>query len=131
MNKAIELLRASQVFFLATTENDQPRVRPFGAVAEIENKVYICTSDNKNCYKQMINNPKVEMAGMLPDGKWVRVCGIVDVDSQQGAKIEFLNQNPFLKEIYKVEDPSFAILYFVEGTVEVYGHTGVEESFSI
>ena len=56
MNKALEFLQESGIFYLATTEGDQPRVRPFGAVFEYEGKLYIVTNNTKKCFKQMLEN---------------------------------------------------------------------------
>lgn len=131
MNKAVELIRTSQVFFLATTEGNQPRVRPFGAVAEINGKVYIGTTNDKKCYAQMITNPQVEMAGMLPDGKWIRVCGTVKEDSDYESKVEFLNQNPALAGLYSADNESFVLFYFDGGALDIYGHTGIEENYDL
>ena len=61
MKKALEFLQESGTFYLATTEGDQPRVRPFGAVFEYEGKLYIVTNNTKKCFKQMLENPKVEI----------------------------------------------------------------------
>ena len=41
MNKATEYLKSCGTFYLATDENGQPHVRPFGAVCEFEGKLYI------------------------------------------------------------------------------------------
>ena len=43
MNKAMQFLKDNKTFYLATVQDGQPRVRPFGAVAEFEGKLYICT----------------------------------------------------------------------------------------
>ena len=43
MKKALQFLQACGTFYLATVEKDQPRVRPFGAVCEFEDKLYIIT----------------------------------------------------------------------------------------
>jgi len=47
MKKVINYLKESQVFHIATMDGDQPRVRPFGAVAEFEGKLYIITNNQK------------------------------------------------------------------------------------
>lgn len=39
-------------------------VRPFSSVAEIDGKPYFCTNNTKDCYKQMMANPKTEICGM-------------------------------------------------------------------
>ena len=75
MNAITEELKKTGTFYVATVEGDQPRVRPFGAVAEFEGKTYICTNNTKACYAQMLANPKTEICGMQPDGSWVRISG--------------------------------------------------------
>lgn len=49
------------VFYLATIEGDQPRVRPFDAAAEVDGKVYIGTLNTKKVYQQILKQPKVEI----------------------------------------------------------------------
>lgn len=41
MNEVIEFLKKCKIFYIATVEGDQPRVRPFGVVEEFEGKMYI------------------------------------------------------------------------------------------
>jgi len=129
MNRAVELLRESGVFYLATNDGDQPKVRPFGAVADIDEKLYICTSNDKECFRQMLANPKVEIAGMLDDERWIRVCGTVKVDSRVEAKEKFLKQHPL--DMYKADDGIFEILYFTSGNVKIYSFSGEPESFEL
>lgn len=129
MNKAVELLRECQTFFLATDDNGQPRVRPFGAVADINGKLYICTNNTKDCFKQMMKNPKVEISAVIEDEKWLRICGTVKVDSSMEAREEFLKQVPL--DMYKADDGIFEVLYFTEATLTVYSFTEEPEVFAI
>jgi hypothetical protein len=83
MNRVVEFLKKCGTFYLATVEGDQPRVRPFGAVLEMKGKVYICTNNKKDCFRQIKKNPKVEICGMLPSGdSWIRVSGTLVVDDK-------------------------------------------------
>lgn len=129
MNKAVDLLRKCKVFFLATNEGDQPRVRPFGAVAEINGRLYMATSNTKNCFKQMIANPKVEIAAMLNNEDWIRITGTVKCDPSAEAKAEFLKQAPIPG--YRVDDGVFEVLYFEKGQVEVISFAKEPECFDI
>ena len=43
MNRVYEFLKTAETYYLATTEGDQPRVRPFGTVHMFEGKLYIQT----------------------------------------------------------------------------------------
>ena len=119
MEKVLEFLQQAKTWYLATVEGDQPRVRPFGAQMVYNGKLYITTSNQKNVYKQMIANPKVEICGMTPDGRWIRITGKVTEDTSVEAKQAMLDANPSLTRMYAVDDGKFAVLYFEEGAVAV------------
>jgi uncharacterized pyridoxamine 5'-phosphate oxidase family protein len=131
MKKAMEFLIECGVFYLATVDGDQPRVRPFGIVFEYEEKLYIVTNNTKNCYKQMVANPKVEISAMNKKGEWIRLTGEVAVDDRRGAKEVGINSHPMLKKMYKVDDGVFAILYFTKGTVSICSTNALPETFPI
>ncbi|GFZ30761.1 NimC/NimA family protein [Clostridium zeae] len=130
MKKALEFLQESRTFYLATTEGDQPRVRPFGAVFEYEGKLYIVTNNKKECFKQMLENPKVEISAMNK-GKWIRLAGEVAHDDRREVKELALETIPSLKSMYNIEDGIFAVLYFTKGTATIYSFTGEPETFSL
>lgn len=56
MNEVVEYLKSCGTFFLATNEDGQPHVRPFGAVCVFEGRLYIVTNNQKKVYRQM-NEP--------------------------------------------------------------------------
>ena len=85
MKEIIEYLKNNPIFYIATCEGDQPRVRPFGAVAEFEGKLYIVTNNQKKVYKQILNNPKIEISTMGKDGTWLRLEGKVIRDDRREA----------------------------------------------
>lgn len=62
MKEICDFLKKCGVFYLATAEGDQPRVRPFGAVHMFENKMYLITGKVKDVSKQIQNNCKVELS---------------------------------------------------------------------
>ena len=72
MDEILAYLKNCGTFYLATTEGDQPRVRPFGAVCAFEGKLYICTNNRKKVYHQMLENPKVEISA-ADKGSWLRL----------------------------------------------------------
>ena len=51
----------SGVWYLATSEDDQPHVRPLDKAAEVDGKVYFGTARNKKMFEQILANPKVEV----------------------------------------------------------------------
>ena len=110
MNRIVEELKKAGVFYLATVEGDQPRVRPFGAVSEIDGYAYICTNNTKPVYKQLQANPKAEISAMLPGGEWLRICGDLVRDDRDEAREAMLKDNPSLGGMYHIGDGIFEVL---------------------
>lgn len=52
------------VFYIATSENNQPHVRPFDGAAVLDGRFYIGTNKSKDVYKQIEKNPKIEIFSM-------------------------------------------------------------------
>lgn len=110
MNRVVEELKKTGTFFVSTVDGDQPRVRPFSSVTEFEGKLYICTNNTKKCFKQMMDNPKVEICGMGKDGTWIRVSGKVVRDERMEAKKAMLDDPTGPSNIYKLGDEIFEVL---------------------
>ena len=111
MEEVFKFLKKCGVFYLATEEGNQPRVRPFGAINIYEGKLYIQTGKSKNVSKQMQINPNVEISGFV-DGKWIRLEGTVVRDDRYEAKTDMLDNNPELKSMYSADDDNTEVLYF-------------------
>lgn len=111
MKEVYDFLKKSGVFFIATIDGDQPRVRPFGALNIFEDKLYLQTGKVKNVAKQMEANPKVEISAFT-EGKWIRLTGEVVEDSRREAKVSMLDANPELKGMYSADDDNTEVLYF-------------------
>ena len=68
MKRVLDFLKKAEVYYLATVEGDQPRVRPFGTVNEFEGKLYIQTGKVKPTSKQLAANPKAEICAFKTGG---------------------------------------------------------------
>ena len=75
MNKIKDFLQETGVFFLATVDGDQPKLRPLGAFLEKDGKLIFGVGDFKDVYRQMRANPLVEIAACKADGHWLRYTG--------------------------------------------------------
>lgn len=60
MNIAAQFLFDAKTFYLATNEGGQPRVRPFGAVAEFDGKTYIATNNKKKVFEQILKTLRLK-----------------------------------------------------------------------
>ena len=104
-------LDEAQVYYLATAEGDQPRVRPFGTALVYEGKLYIQTGKVKPVSKQLQANPKAEICA-FNKGQWVRVWGKLINDDRREAKVAMLEKYPNLKRMYDPDDGNTQVLYF-------------------
>lgn len=124
MKEIYEFLKECGTYFLATCEGDQPRVRAFGTINIFEDKLYIQTGKSKNVSKQIENNPKVEICGLLKDeSKWIRVTGVLERDDRVIAKKSMLDSYPNLRGMYDENDDNTEVLYFEKGTATISSFT--------
>lgn len=128
MKRAMEFLEEAGTFYLATADGDQPRVRPFGAVAEFEDKLYIITNNEKDVYKQMQKNPKVEISGMAK-GKWIRLSAEAVRDDRFEARKNMLDANPSLRKMYSEDDGRVEVLYLQNATATICSFTDEPETW--
>ncbi|MBR2468803.1 MAG: pyridoxamine 5'-phosphate oxidase family protein [Fibrobacter sp.] len=124
MEEVVKFLKDAGAYFLATVDNDQPRVRPFGTANIFEGKLYIQTGKSKDCSKQIQKNGKVEICAMDKTGsKWIRVAGTLVRDDRREPKVDMLEHYPELKSMYLPDDDNTETLYFKDATATFYSFT--------
>ena len=116
LQKTYQFLKDAGVYYLATVDGDQPRVRPFGTALIFEDKLYIQTGRRKNVAKQLIANGKCEICAMRGD-EWLRISGVLVDDNRRAPKVAMLDAHPTLKGMYSPDDDNTMVLYFQPGTV--------------
>ena len=110
MKIVCDFLKKAEVYYLATVEGDQPRVRPFGTINEFEGKLYIQTGKIKPTSHQLAANPKAEICAFC-DGAWVRVaCELVE-DDRFEAKKSMLDAYPNLRGMYDENDGNTQVFW--------------------
>lgn len=110
MKRVCEFLKEAGVYYLATVEGDQPRVRPFGTAHIFEDKLYIQTGKVKPVSKQIASNPKAEISA-FKDGVWIRIqCELVEDDRVEARK-SMLDAYSDLRRMYDENDGNTQVLY--------------------
>lgn len=131
MHEVVEYLKSCGTFYLATSENGQPHVRPFGAVCAYEGRLYIVTNNQKKVYEQMKQNGKVEICGMH-QGTWIRVEGEVQEDTRREARVAMMEDNEAaLSSMYTVDDNLMTVFYFAHATATIYSFTAEPKVFEL
>lgn len=111
MERVCKFLKDAKVYYLATVEGDQPRVRPFGTAHIFEGKLYIQTGKKKEVAKQLAANPKAEICAFM-NGEWLRVSGELAEDDRREARVSMLEAYPELKSMYDPDDGNTQVWYF-------------------
>ena len=110
MKRVFDFLKKAEVYYLATVEGDQPRVRPFGTVNEFEGRLYVQTGKIKPTSHQLAANPKAELCA-FSDGAWLRVaCELVEDDRPEARK-SMLDAYPNLRGMYDENDGNTQVFY--------------------
>ena len=123
MKRVLDFLKKAEVYYLATVEGDQPRVRPFGTINEFEGKLYIQTGKVKPTSKQLAANPKAEICAFC-NGAWIRVaCELVE-DDRFEAKKSMLDAYPNLRHMYDENDGNTQVFYMHNATATISSFGG-------
>jgi uncharacterized pyridoxamine 5'-phosphate oxidase family protein len=85
--------------YLATVEGDEARVRPVGFVAIHEGKLLFATRRESNLYRQLQDNPSIEISTTNKDREWVRIKAVAELITDNATKRKLLDARPALKRL--------------------------------
>lgn len=103
MSKTIDFLHKAGIFYHASIDKNEARVRPINSVISYNGKIYFETSNKKEMYQQMLQNPNIAISGMADD-KWIRIVGKAIMDESNEAKHAMFEALPALKDVYSYEE---------------------------
>ena len=126
MERVCKFLKDAGVYYLATAEGDQPRVRPFGTAHIFEGKLYIQTGKVKSVSRQLRANPKAELCA-FHNGQWLRLAGELVEDDRVEARKSMLDAYPSLRNMYDENDGNTQVLYFRNATATFSSFTAPPE----
>ncbi len=127
MERVEKFLKEAGVYYLATMDGDQPRVRPFGTANIYDGKLYIQTGKKKDVSKQLHLNPKAEICA-FKNGEWLRVSGLLLEDDRREARVSMLEAYPDLKAMYSPDDGNTEVFYFKNATAVFSSFTKPSET---
>lgn len=123
MKEVYDFLKNCGVYYLATADGEQPRVRPFGTVDIFEDKLYIQTGKAKAVARQIKANPRVEISAMAQDGRWIRVTAEAVLDDNIKAQEHMLDAYPNLKAMYTAGDGNTEVYYLKNAVAQICSFT--------
>lgn len=89
-------------------------------LAAIDGNVYFMTRKPKDVYKQLVKNPKVQIAAFPNEGRgWMRItCKLVEEETPK-IRTTFLDKYPNMKEAHPLDDPDYAFMKLVGITAQM------------
>lgn len=99
-------------FFLATSVENQPRLRPFGMIYANDRNLFIVTDKRKQVYAELTENPRIEAASYNPGTRrWIRIGGRVEEETSNEIREEMMMIYPVLKQKCLDETGMYIVIY--------------------
>ena len=124
-NEVVTFLQENPVQYLATIGRDgKAKCRPFMFCFEQDGKLWFCTNNTKEVYKDMLANPNIEVSVSSPSYAWIRLHGKVVFENNREVKKGCMN-NPIVKGQYQTADnPIFEVFYLEDAQAVIADFSG-------
>ncbi len=75
VSTVLEYLTSIPAWYLATSVDNQPHVRPFSFAAEQDGKIWFCTATTKDVWQELVANQLFEATAWWPGHGWLILRG--------------------------------------------------------
>jgi len=107
--------------FLATQENDQPRIRPVTLV-NFDQRFWVLTGTRSAKVSQIRENPKIEFCLLFEEGEhtgYIRAAGSAKIISDRETKVKVAKHCDFFSRHWKsLDDPNYTLLELKPNEIE-------------
>ena len=115
MSKAYDFLKECGSFFVLTINDGCPAGRPFGAVMEVGDDLYLSTNDMNQAHKQMRENEHIQIVAKKADSReWIRITGLASECDDMELKNRMLEECPILKQRFGAVGMEHFIMFKVK-----------------
>jgi uncharacterized pyridoxamine 5'-phosphate oxidase family protein len=120
MKKVLEFLNKNSPFYFATLKDREPNVRPMGLAFEYHGRIYFGCGTKKQVYRQIVDNPRVQLACTAPDGTWIRYTGLAFFDDDPDLFDAAVKVFPPVEKMYPKNSDSNIGFFFIKNGVVLY-----------
>ncbi|MDR1180704.1 MAG: pyridoxamine 5'-phosphate oxidase family protein [Bacteroidales bacterium] len=113
MDKILEFLDDCGVYYLATSDGHQAKVRPMNFARDVNGKLSFYTSKLKDLYRQLEKNPLAEISATGKRG-WIRIYGSISFHDSP----EIFEKWAEKAEYFRFTDENRVVCSFESATVE-------------
>ena len=130
VTKVAEFLDKAKVFYFLTAIGDQPKGRPFGFHMVVDDKLYFGCGTFKNVFKQLTENPKVEVLA-VSGGEFMRYDGEAVVVKDEALTAKVREMSPQIMAMYDKNGWEMGLFYLKNGHAEIRGLMDLKEEFDV
>lgn len=113
---ALEVVKTDRFPYLASIDDDQPRLRPVSPVKTDGFTVYVANLRQYHKTVEIEANPKVELCYLDDGHNQVRITGVANIVTDRNVLQEIWDANPLLRQyLGSIDNPSL-ILYRIDPT---------------
>ena len=128
--KVSEFLSNAKTFYFLTTDGNQPKGRPFGFHMLVDDRVYFGCGTFKNVFKQLTNNPQVEVLA-VNGGEFMRYDGTVRIVKDDALLAKVREIMPDIMAMYDKNGWEMGLFYLENGHAEIRGIMDLKEEFDV
>lgn len=130
VTKVAEFLDKAKIFYFLTAIGDQPKGRPFGFHMVVDDKLYFGCGTFKNVFKQLTENPKVEVLA-VSGGEFMRYDGEAVVVKDEALTAKVREMSPQIMAMYDKNGWEMGLFYLKNGHAEIRGMMDLKEEFDV
>ena len=130
IEKVNAFLDKAQVFYLLTTDGDQPKGRPFGFHMLSDGRLYFGCGTFKSVFRQLNANPKVEVLALDGD-TFLRYDGVAKVVKDDALLEKVRAAMPQIMDLYDKNGWEMGLFYLENAHAEIRGLFDVKEQFDL
>ena len=126
MKEVIQFLSENPIQYMSTVGLDgRPKVRPFQYMLERDGKLWFCTSNRKEVFRELAANPWAELCVSAPDFSWLRLRGRAVFQNDRAVKRAVIDGSPLVKGLYgEADNPVFEVFYLAESEAVLADFSG-------
>lgn len=125
-------LEDAKDFYITTVdENNRPKSRPIGFKMLDGDKLYFGIGTFKDAYKQIENNPYIEIVATKADGSWIRYDGKAVIVKDSELENRCLDALGPIGAMYRENNWRMGMFYLTDAHVEIKKIMKTVEEFDL
>jgi uncharacterized pyridoxamine 5'-phosphate oxidase family protein len=133
LQQIADYLTAVPAWFLSTSVDNEPHVRPFSFAQIDDGRLWFCTANTKDVFRELQINPRFELSAWKPGSPWVIVHGqAVFAEPSQAVRQAGFEHMVSLGEAHASPNDGLLVFFYpAKAIVRVCDITGQEQAFEL